>query len=116
VAVKEYAAPRTPLEEWLVTCCAELLGVERAGIQDNFFDLGGHSLLATQLLARLRDDWQVDLPIQDLFAARDLAALGDRITERELEAAAGSGALDEALEELGDLSPEELKALLSGEA
>jgi acyl carrier protein len=115
VATQEYAAPRTPLEEWLVAQVAELLHLPRVGIQDNFFDLGGHSLLGTQLLSRLRDDWRIELPVQDLFAAMDLAALADRITELELEAAAGSGALDDALEELGGLSPEELRVLLSGE-
>jgi amino acid adenylation domain-containing protein len=116
VTVKEYEAPRTPLEEWLVEQCADLLGLPRVGIQNNFFDLGGHSLLGTQLIARLRDDWRVELPVQDLFAAVDLATLADRITDLELEAAASSGTLDDALAELGDLSPEDLKALLAGES
>jgi hypothetical protein len=75
----------------------------------------GHSLLATQLLARLREDWRVELPLQDLFSAPDLAALADRITERELAMAVESGDLEEALAELDDLSPEELRALLAGE-
>jgi len=115
-AAKPYVAPQTPLEEWLVTQCADLLRLDRVGINDNFFDLGGHSLLATQLLARLQRDWAVELPLRDLFAAPDLAALAESITERELAAAAESGELDDALAELGELSPEELNALLSGEA
>gem|GEM_PF-3326257 len=115
VTVKEYMAPRTPLEEWLVEQCADLLGLPRVGIQDNFFDLGGHSLLGTQLISRLRDDWRVELPVQDLFTAGDFATLADRITDLELESAASSGALDDALAELGGLSPEELRALLAGE-
>jgi amino acid adenylation domain-containing protein len=115
VAAKEYVAPRTPLEEWLVGRCTELLARERVGIQDNFFALGGHSLLATQLLARLREDWRIELPLQDLFSAPDLAALADRITERELALAAESGALQEALADLDALSPEELRALLAQE-
>jgi len=116
VAAKEHAAPRTPLEEWLVAQCADLLRVPRVGIQDNFFDLGGHSLLGTQLIARLRDEWGVELPVQDLFAAADLAALAGRITDLELDAAASAGTLEDALAELEDLSPEELKALLAGES
>jgi len=106
VAVREYAPPRTPLEEWLVEQTAGLLGLPRVGIQDNFFDLGGHSLLATQLLSRLRDAWRIDLPVQDLFTAPDLAALADLITERELDAAADSGALGGVLAEFGELSRE----------
>jgi acyl-coenzyme A synthetase/AMP-(fatty) acid ligase/acyl carrier protein len=115
-AAKPYVAPQTPLEEWLVTQVADLLRLDRVGINDNFFDLGGHSLLATQLLARLQKDWAVELPLRDLFAAPDLAALAESITERELAAAAESGELDGALAELGELSAEELNALLSGEA
>jgi amino acid adenylation domain-containing protein/FkbM family methyltransferase len=115
-AAKPYVAPQTPLEEWLVTQCSDLLRLDRVGINDNFFDLGGHSLLATQLLARLQRDWAVELPLRDLFAAPDLAALAESITERELAAAAESGELDDALAELGELSAEELNALLSGEA
>ncbi|HEY2740001.1 MAG TPA: amino acid adenylation domain-containing protein, partial [Thermoanaerobaculia bacterium] len=104
VTVQEYTSPRTPLEEWLVKQCADLLRVPQVGIQDNFFDLGGHSLLGTILIARLREDWRVELPVQDLFAASDLAALADRITENELDAAESDGTLDDALAELGDLS------------
>jgi len=79
-------APRTPLEEHLVAACAEVLGLdrERVGVLDNFFDLGGHSLLAIQLIAHLRDRWNLIVPLQLIFDAGNLADLAERITEREL--------------------------------
>jgi acyl carrier protein len=84
----EYVAPRTPLEEHLVAACAQVLGLDPAKVSvlDNFFDLGGHSLLATQLIAQLRLEWNVEVPLQLLFDTANLADLAERITEQELSA------------------------------
>jgi amino acid adenylation domain-containing protein/thioester reductase-like protein len=60
-------APRTPLERRLGDIWAEVLGVDRVGMNDSFFDLGGHSILATQLIYRLRDVLHVDVPLRTLF-------------------------------------------------
>jgi amino acid adenylation domain-containing protein len=79
-----YIAPRGPLEEWLATTCAALLGRERVGMADNFFDLGGHSLLGTQLLARLADEWGTEVRLQTLFQIQTLRDLADRILEDEI--------------------------------
>ena len=49
-----YVAPHTPIEEMLLLIWAELLGLDRVGIHDNFFEIGGHSLLATQLLTQIQ--------------------------------------------------------------
>src|SRR6185437_2155416 len=61
-----FVAPRTQLEEELASLWAEILKVERVGINDNFFDLGGHSLLATRLIFKLREHFNVELPLREL--------------------------------------------------
>ncbi|MBR8834794.1 MAG: amino acid adenylation domain-containing protein, partial [Stigonema ocellatum SAG 48.90 = DSM 106950] len=66
---QEYIPPRTQIEELLVEIWAKLLGKEQVGIHDNFFELGGHSLLATQLTSRIRDAFQIDLAVRNLFEA-----------------------------------------------
>jgi amino acid adenylation domain-containing protein len=78
-----HVAPRTPLEEVLSRLWRDLLGVERPGVRDSFFQLGGHSLLATQLVARVRATFQVELPLQRLFADPTIEALAEAIRGAE---------------------------------
>ncbi|MEH2319621.1 non-ribosomal peptide synthetase [Nostoc sp.] len=66
---QDYVAPRSQVEELLAQIWAKVLGKEQVGIHDNFFELGGHSLLATQLTSRIRDTFQIDLPVRNLFEA-----------------------------------------------
>ena len=62
-----YSPPRTPQEEILCEIFADLLSVERVGINDNFFELGGHSLLAIRLVLRLRKIVQIEVPVTAVF-------------------------------------------------
>jgi amino acid adenylation domain-containing protein len=82
----DLVAPRTPVEERVAAILASLLGVERVGVEDNFFLLGGHSLLGTQLIARLRETFAVDLPLRTIFDRPTVAALAAEI-ERQAPAA-----------------------------
>jgi acyl-coenzyme A synthetase/AMP-(fatty) acid ligase/acyl carrier protein len=67
--------PQTPLEQRLATIWGELLGISQVGRRDNFFELGGQSLKVAQLVSRIRDAFQVSLPIQATFDAPTIAAL-----------------------------------------
>jgi len=67
--------PTSPIEQKLANIWADLLGLKNVGIDDNFFQLGGHSLLATQLTSRIRDTFNVELPLQKIFETPQIAPL-----------------------------------------
>jgi acyl carrier protein len=71
----DYAPPQTELEERIAAVWQDLLGLERIGVHDDFFALGGHSLLATQIVSRLRDLFELELPLAVIFEAPTIARL-----------------------------------------
>ena len=76
-----FVAPRTRTEKELAEIWAEVLQVERVGVDDNFFELGGHSLKATQLIARTRASFGVKLVVKDLFQAPTVTKMAEMIEE-----------------------------------
>ncbi|MBL1179045.1 non-ribosomal peptide synthetase [Pantanalinema sp. GBBB05] len=72
-------APTTSLEVSLVELWSQLLGRKQVSIHDNFFELGGHSLLATQLVSRIRDRLQIELPLRKVFETPTIAELAQTI-------------------------------------
>ncbi|MBK9712879.1 MAG: hypothetical protein IPO81_16430 [Kouleothrix sp.] len=77
-----FAPPRTLTEELLSGIWREVLGLAQVGIHDNFFEIGGHSLTATQVISLVREIFQIELPLRELFEAPTVAALAARIDER----------------------------------
>ncbi|HEY0601977.1 MAG TPA: condensation domain-containing protein, partial [Herpetosiphonaceae bacterium] len=78
-------APRTPQETQIADIWAEVLGVAQVGVHDNFFALGGHSLLATQVITRIRETCQIELPLRALFETPTVAGLAEQIAQRQPE-------------------------------
>ncbi|AFZ28072.1 amino acid adenylation enzyme/thioester reductase family protein [Cylindrospermum stagnale PCC 7417] len=74
-----YVAPRTPTEEILANLWREILKVELISIHDNFFELGGHSLLATQVISRIRQVFNREIPLRLLFESPNIAQLSSQL-------------------------------------
>jgi acyl carrier protein len=96
---QSFIAPPTNIEEAHAAIWREVLNLEYVGMDDNFFWLGGHSLLATKIISRIRESFQVELPVRTLFESPTLTELA-----REIETAmrTGSTAVAPAIESLPD--------------
>ena len=77
----DYEAPRTLTEQVLAKLWSDVLRLERAGIDDNFFAFGGHSLLATQLMSRIRSAFRAEIPLRALFSAPTIRGLSQAIDD-----------------------------------
>jgi acyl carrier protein/ubiquinone/menaquinone biosynthesis C-methylase UbiE len=76
---QSYVPPDTDTEKSLVAIWEEVLSAGQVGIDDDFFDLGGHSLLATQLISRVREAFNVNLPLNTLFETPTVKGIADAV-------------------------------------
>jgi acyl transferase domain-containing protein/acyl carrier protein len=98
-----YAAPNNEFERLIAEMWQDLLGIDQIGIHDNFFALGGHSLLATRVVARLRDIFQLELPLRSFFEAPTIAEVAQALVALQLaEADDETRALLEMVEQLSE--------------
>jgi len=74
-----FVEPRSEIEELVAQVWRAVLKLEKVGVHDNFFDLGGHSLLATRVVARLRSNFNIDLPLRKLFEFPTVASLAEHV-------------------------------------
>lgn len=98
---QDYLAPRSELEQTLADIWAEVLKVERVGVQDNFFELGGHSLLATQIASRVQKTLQRNVPLRAMFECSTVEELAQYI-----DGLASSEINEEKVDRLSDLMAE----------
>jgi amino acid adenylation domain-containing protein len=106
-----FVAPRTPLEEVLVSIWQEACRVSQISVDDNFFELGGNSLGATQIVSRVQKAFHVHLTVRDIFAAPTVAELARQILKHERQ----PGQMNKvavALKRVWSMSPEERQRML----
>jgi amino acid adenylation domain-containing protein len=114
-ATQSYHAPRNATETQLAGIWESVLGVERVGIHDNFFDLGGHSLLATQVISRVRGAFGTEIALRSLFETPTVAGLAVAIASCQPRVASEDDEVTRLLTDLEGLSEEEVQRLLASE-
>jgi len=106
-----YVAPRTPVEQTMAQIWADVLGIGKVGVFDDFFELGGQSLLATQMMSRIKRALHVELPLRAVFEAPTIAALAAKIEPGDIGTGSSAPASHRAPSNLvpirkeGDLTP-----------
>jgi acyl carrier protein len=108
---QEFVEPRTSLEKEVAVVCRQILGIERIGIYDNLFDLGCNSIKATIIISRLREAFNIGLPLHRFFEGPTLHDLTLAIAQMHLEQLTVEESTD-FLGSLERLSNDEVHALL----
>ncbi len=107
-----FVPPESETEKELAVLWSGILGIDRIGLEDDFFDLGGHSLMATRLLAQVRRQFQVDVPLRRMFEQPTLRAVAAVIDELRAGGGGDLAKIADMLGQLDALGDEEVLALL----
>ncbi len=110
-ARRVYVAPRTPIENAIVSIWRMVLGISQVGIYDNFFELGGHSLFLMQVASQIHKTFETEVPLTALFDNPTVAEMAVLLTIKQAESVTMSS-IEDLLEEISQISPEEARALL----
>jgi acyl transferase domain-containing protein/acyl carrier protein len=106
-----YVPPANEMEQAIANIWQEVLGVEKVGRHESFFDLGGHSLLATRIVGRLRAAFQVDLPLAKLFEVSTVAGLAQAVSAAQAERE--ESLYRELLDQVSSIPEDQLEAELA---
>jgi acyl carrier protein len=117
---EEYVAPQNEIESKLADIWIGVLGLDRIGVQDNFFALGGHSLLASQVATRIRDTFDLEFPLSRIFEAPTISELAVVVQNLVVERASKTKQPDplndarvrNLIDNIDELSEQEIEALL----
>jgi len=116
---REYRAPDTDLEKTVASIFHEVLGLNRIGVNDSFFDVGGHSLLAVRALSRVRDKLSVEIPLSCMFEEPTICGIAKAIMNGATEDGAAAGPIrriglpvERLMSNLDRLSDEQVDTLL----
>jgi amino acid adenylation domain-containing protein len=113
----EYIPPNSPVERNIAEIWAELLQVDKVGLEDNFFELGGHSLLAVQVAVRVQAAFAINLPMRSLFefpSLRKFAECIDGLRQSRLLTEIDEGGADvtELLGRVASMSEQQVQEMM----
>jgi amino acid adenylation domain-containing protein len=111
---RSIVAPRTPTEETLVRIWSQALGIDAVSISDNFFELGGHSLLATRVITRIRESFNIELPLRVMFEEPTVAGLALAVTQMQLTVE-NDEKIERLITELNLMSEDDIRRVLKQE-
>jgi acyl carrier protein len=110
-----YSAPAGETEEAIAGIWQAMLGISAVGRDDNFFELGGDSLLATRVAARLRETFDIELPLRCFFDAPTVAGLAALVAPEGSAPSADLAEIDSLLREIEGLTAQEVRDRLADE-
>lgn len=108
---RDFVAPRNELEELLAGIWVEVLNLPKVGVESNFFELGGQSLNAMQMIGRVREMFQIEVPVTKLFSVTTVAGLAELLTEYEAKPGQAQ-AIARLRKKLANMTEEERNAML----